>query len=430
MERAAIDGFKGERLKALGWRHDSRDNAEENQVSHHPITRSTYSEIRKSPLVRRFCQVMGSRWLNGGDAGIAKANEFLQNGCVFNSRRLPFIRDNCILQETMRPPKVHQNRLVHPLNEIFGTEANVRLLRVLALQNTSLTAGELAKRAMLGRSSIYPALRELERVGVLEFIGAGARKLVQLRDHYPLSQTLKELFRAEVHRFDALTTALRELLSGIPRAPISAWIDPGGENRESTETLTLYVVARSQELDILTDYLDERLGDLERQHDVHIAVHTLMPGELESLYGPPLSAPNSVVLLGGVPPVALVGRPRSPTKRSTIVSHDEHDARSRRLAVAIAAKIRRDPGLIAIARERVMRRAREASPRERRELSEWIRILTMPPARLQRFLLEDSERAARLRQTLPALKFLSPVERDAVMRSQTDAEVVAAITHR
>lgn len=331
----------------------------------------------------------------------------------------------------MRPVKEHQNRLVHPLNEIFGTEANVRLLRVLALQNTSLTAGELAKRAMLGRSSIYPALRNLERAGVVEFIGAGARKLVQLRGGYPLSRILTELFRAEAHRFDALTTSLRKLLSGMPRAPISAWIDRGGENLASTETLTLNVVARPEELDTLTDYLNERLEDLERQHDVHIAVHALMSSELETVYWSPLTTSNSVVLLGGVPPAALLERSRSTTKRSTIVSHDEHDARSRRLAVAIAAKIRRDPGLIAIAQERVKRRACEASPRERRELTEWIRILsTMPPARLQRFLLEDSERAIRLRQTLPALNFLSPVERDAVIRSQTDAEIIAAITHR
>lgn len=146
------------------------------------------------------------------------------------------------------------------LDEIFGTEANVRLLRVLALQNTSFTAGELAKRALLGRSSVYPALRQLERVGVVEFIGAGARKLLQLRGAYPLSR---------------------------------------------------------------------------------------------------------------------------------------------------------------------------ASPRERRELMEWIRILsTMSAARLQRFLVEDSERAIRLRQTLPALNFLSPFERDQATRGQTDAEVVAAITHR
>jgi hypothetical protein len=302
---------------------------------------------------------------------------------------------------------------------------------VLALQNTSLTAGELAKRAMLGRTSIYPALHELERVGVIEFIGAGPRKLVQLRGNYPLSRILKKLFRCEARRFDELTTALRELISGMSRGPISAWIDRGGEDPESAETLTLYVVAPPEELNRLTDYLNERLAGLERKHDVHIAVHGIMPSELETLHRTSLTMLDAAILLGGVPPVALLERSRSTGKTSTIASHGEHDARSRRLAVAIAAKIRRDPGLIAIAEERVRRRVREASPRERRELAEWIRILsTMSPARLRRFLLENSERAIRLRQTLPTLNFLSPVERDAVMRSQTDAEVIAAVTHR
>lgn len=332
----------------------------------------------------------------------------------------------------MRPPKQPQSRFLQPLNGMLGTEANVRLLRVLALRNTSLTAGELAKHALLGRTSIYPALRELERTGVVEFIGAGARKLVQLRERYPLSRNLRELFRAEAHRFDALTTALRELLSALPRAPISVWIDHRGENLENTDTLILYLVARPEELGTATDYLNDRLADVERKYDVQVAVHGLTRSELETLQMPPLTTLNNVVLLGGVPPDALLGRRSRPAAdRSTLTSHDEHDTRSRRLALAIAAKIRRDPGLIAIAEDRVKRRARDAGPQERRELTEWIRILsTMSPARLQRFLLEDSERAIRLRQTLPGLNLLSPVERDAVMRSQTDTDAIAAITGR
>jgi hypothetical protein len=330
----------------------------------------------------------------------------------------------------MRSPKEHQNRLLQPLNEIFGTEANVRLLRVVTLRNTPLAAGELAKRAALGRTSIYPALRQLERIGVVEFIGAGARKLVQLRERHPLSQILKKLFRAEARRFDALTIALRELLSTLSRAPISAWIDHGGEGLESPDTLTLYLVARPEELNALTDYLNDRLADVERKYDVHIAVHGFTRSELETLHTIPLVTLHNAVLLGGVPPVALLERSRPSTKPSMLASHDEHDARSRRLALAIAAKIRRDPGLVALAEDRVKRRAHEAGPRERRELMEWIRILsTMSTARLRRFLLEDSERAVRLRQTLPALNLLSPAERDAVVRSKTDAEVIAAITH-
>jgi len=331
----------------------------------------------------------------------------------------------------MRPPKHRQSHLLQPLDEILGTQAHVRLLRVLALRRSSLTAGELAKGAVLGRTSIYPALRQLERAGIVEFIGAGSQRLVQLRDRHPLSRILRQLFRAEAGRIEALTAALRELLSNLPHRPMSAWVDETAENAQTGDTLSLFVVARPEELNKITDYLNTQLADVERKYDVPISVQGLTRSELQLLHKTPTATLDAVVLVAGVPPVALLERSRAAASNSSLTSHDEHDARSRRLAVAIAAKIRRDPGLIAIAEDRVKRRAHKAGPGERRELMEWMRVLsTMSPARLQRFLVEDSERAVRLRQTLPALNLLSPAEREAVVRSQTDAEVIAAVTHR
>jgi hypothetical protein len=54
--------------------------------------------------------------------------------------------------------------------------------------------------------------------------------------------------------------------------------------------------------------------------------------------------------------------------------------------------------------------------------------MTMSPSRLQRFLTEPSERATRLRQTLPLLDVLSPAERDAVLASTSDDEVRAIVS--
>ena len=324
----------------------------------------------------------------------------------------------------MRLPKHRQSRFLQPLDEILGTQANVRILRVLALRRTSLTGGELAKRAVLGRTSIYPALRQLERAGVVEFIGAGAQRLVQLRDRHPLSRIVRDLFRTEAGRFEALTVAVRELLANLPHRPMSAWVDDTAEAPQSGDTLSLCFVARPEELETITDDLNAHLTAVERKYDVHIAVQGLTRSELDTSHKTSLEALNTAVLVDGVPPVALTARSRSAARDSTLASHDAHDARSRRLALAIAAKIKRDPGLIAIAEDHVKRRADKASPRERRELTEWIRILsTMSPARLQRFLVEDNERAVRLRQTLPALNLLSPAEREAVVRSHTDTDV-------
>lgn len=347
------------------------------------------------------------------------------------------ITDTCLLLNTyvsfsirMRQPKQGQSLFLHPLDEILGSPANVRLLRVLALRRTSLTAGELAKSAVLGRTSIYPALRQLERAGVVEFIGAGSQRLVQLRDRHPLSRILRDLFKTEALRFEALSVSLRKLLSNLPHHPLSAWLDET-DHAHDADTLNLNVVAQPQDLENITDYLNAHLADVERKYDVHIAVHGLTRSELDPLGKTSVDPLSHIVLLAGVPPLALTARLRSARSDSTFASHQEHDARSRRLALAIAAKIKRDPGLIANAEDEVKRRAQKASPRERRELTEWIRVLsTMSPARFQRFLVEDSERAVRLRQTLPMLNILSPAEREAVVRSQTDAEVIAAVTQR
>src|SRR5262250_2820620 len=124
----------------------------------------------------------------------------------------------------MRPPKHTQSRLRRPLNRILATPASVRLLRVLTLAPTSLAAGELARRADLGRTSIYPALRELELAGIVEFVGAGAQRQVELRKRHPLADPLTALFRAEAQRFDDLTNRLRELFLEPPVRPASAWI--------------------------------------------------------------------------------------------------------------------------------------------------------------------------------------------------------------
>jgi DNA-binding transcriptional ArsR family regulator len=331
----------------------------------------------------------------------------------------------------MRPPKQTQSRFLKPLDEMLGTPANVRLLRVLALRKTAMTAGELAKRANLSRTSIYPALRHLERAGILEFIGAGAQRLIQLRDRHQLSRILREIFRAEGRRFEVLAVALRELFLKLPHRPLSAWVDETADESQAGDTLNLYFVARPQELDTITDLLNAQLTDLERKYDVHIPVRGLTRSELDTSSKTSSEALSAAELVAGVPPLALTTHSRSQASGSVFMSHAEHDESSRRLALAIAAKIRKDPGLISIAEEHVRHRADKASSRERRELSEWARILsTMSSARLQRFLVEDSERAARLRQTLPALNLLAAPEREAVLRSKTDEDAIAAVTRR
>ena len=227
----------------------------------------------------------------------------------------------------MRLPKRPENQLLRPLNEVLGTQANVRLLRALALSATSVTSGELARRAHLGRTSIYPALRELERAGIIEFVGAGSQRQAQLRERHPLARGLKELFRAEARRFDELITALRELLVEPPIRPMSAWADETAQGAQSVDALRLYFVARPEELEKLTDYFNLRLAEIERAYDVQIVLSGLTRSELETFYRAQGSTLSEVILLDGVPPVALLRR-RRPERPSQHSSHTTNTMRA------------------------------------------------------------------------------------------------------
>src|SRR5687768_11962610 len=118
-----------------------------------------------------------------------------------------------------------QSALRYPLDEILGTRANVRLVRVLTLAGIPITAGELARRAKLGRTGVYPALSALERVGIVEFVGAGSTRQVKLRKLHPLALPIATLFRSEERRIDALVTDLRQLLEMSTKELISAWLN-------------------------------------------------------------------------------------------------------------------------------------------------------------------------------------------------------------
>lgn len=314
-----------------------------------------------------------------------------------------------------------QNALRAPLNDMLGAEGNVRLLRILSLARTPLAAGELAQRAELGRTSIYPALESLERAGIVTFVGAGAQRHVAFRTQHPLARPILELFRAEERRLRDMLAALGELAKGLKPRPIGVWVE--GLSDPFNDIVACWVLGDPKALTQLTDAFSQQLGPIEREYDVRIEVHGTTRSELADRV-PPEDADvlDDAVVLAGVIPRQVKDADEDRTK-----DHDAHDTRGRRLAIALAAKLKRDPGLVRAARSRIAERLKNASPGEQRELREWERILALSPARLQRFLTDPGERATRLRQTLPALGVLSPAERDKVRRARTDDEARQAV---
>lgn len=314
---------------------------------------------------------------------------------------------------------------------MLGTEANVRLLRELARAGIPLGAGELARRAQLGRTSVYPALAALERSGIVEYVGAGATRQVRLRKAHPLATPIASLFRSETERNESLVAALRNLLGQFEKAVTSAWLADQlhGTDQGDPDTMTCYIVAEPRSLPSIVDRVEDNLTEIERAFQVHIEVVPLSRSEVMSRV--PVESLDGALLLAGIPPMALVER--SPAARAVrnLKVHGYHDAGSRRLALAVAAKVRHDPSIVRRIRANILTRMETASEQERRELKEWLRIVsTMSPAKLQRFLVDGSERAVRLRQSLPALGVLTPRERDRVLTAHSEDEVLAVVAPR
>ena len=333
-------------------------------------------------------------------------------------------------------PRPHsQSRLRAPLNEILGTAANVRLLRVLSLAGTSLAAGELAQRAGLGRTGVYPALAALEATGIIEYLGVGAQRQVRFRPDHPLGGAIANVFRAEAGRLDGLVDQLRSVFGSLPtRHVLSAWLDGTAltdrvtpEPQDNTDFMTCYVVAEARPLPDVLEEVRSHLPNVERRFEVNIDIVGMTRSEIGVRLTP--AAFRDPVLLAGVPPLALLddADTRSARALRNQVVHEHHDDSARRLAHAIALRLQRDPSRGRVASAHLRKRMRLASKQEQLELKEWLRLLSLPPKMLQRFLVDPGPRATRLRQSLPALGLLTPRERDAVLRARSDEEVNAIV---
>lgn len=329
---------------------------------------------------------------------------------------------------TQMPRPKPQSTLRAPLNAILGTEAGVRLLRVLVRAESPIAAGELARRAELGRTSIYPTLEVLERAGIVAFVGAGTQRHATFRRDHPLAKPVADLFRAESRRLETLVAALRAICKDLGVRATSIWLeDLTAHDEDLTDAVACYVVADPKMLPAIVDALTATLEQIERKFDVRIDVHGLTRSELQAWSRAEAARLDDAILLYGIPPVVEIASRERPTT-SFSGRHADHDARARRLAVAMAMKLKRDPALARRLRNQLVHRLPDASPQEQRELEEWVRILGgMTSARLQRFLMENGERATRLRQTLPALDVLTSAERTAVLGSVTDEEARAAV---
>jgi len=325
----------------------------------------------------------------------------------------------------MRPPAERQSALRNPLNSILSTEVNVRVLRVISSSQGPLGKSEVARRAALNPSGVRRSLADLIEFGILEPVGVGQRQLVTIRRGHPLAPALDSLFEAERDVFAQLLDSLRTTVSLLQPPPDSAWIEGPVATEEDRpgDTIILGLLASSREVDAIARELDSRTIDIMGGYDVIIEVRRWTAADLATAPKPPWTGEEEVITLLGPPPMSFVQQesPRVGDGPARSRTHRELDRRTLSLARAIADRLGEDPSLVGAARDFVVRRMRDATAREQKDLDEWQRLLERLSVRqLRNFLVHPGERATRLRQSLPFVEVLSKDERQAILESTND----------
>ena len=288
----------------------------------------------------------------------------------------------------------------YPLDDIFGSVAHVRLLRVLIHDvEMPLGVGDAARLAGLTPAGARKALERLSESGLVERIGSGRAQKWGLKQDQPIIQALRHLFTEEQRRYEELVTGLQGAvaLSEI----LAAWIErlPLGMG----EPVDINAVAEGDAITWVHEELRARLIGLEKEFDMLIEVSVFTRADA------PTPGPDAVFLWGTDANHRSAARRRPQT-------HSEAEQRSLLMAESVAGLIRSDPSLIKRAIQHLNHLLREDQGTASGDLAEWRQLLeAYSPERVRDLLVSTSSRAQRLRQSSPFFAVLTPGERDRVM---------------
>jgi DNA-binding Lrp family transcriptional regulator len=301
----------------------------------------------------------------------------------------------------MRPVTDKRNALRYPLEHILGSEAHVRLLRVLAHEvGAPLGVNDAAKLAGLTPQGARKALERLVETGIVERVGGGRTRQYGMRQEEPIVRSLTLLFADERERYEEVVSGLTKAVVGLHEA-LEAWVEKLPDR--AGDPMEIVVVAETNAVSWIGQELRSRLVGLEKAFDLIIEVVVYTRADA------PRPGPDALFLWSAEPEDI-------PVVRELTMTHREAEERSLRMARAVSELIRSDPSLIKRATQHLDRLAREGQGTAAGDITEWRQLLeTYSPERLRTLLVSASSRAERLRQSSPFFAVLTADERERLM---------------
>lgn len=184
----------------------------------------------------------------------------------------------------MRPRP--QSVLAHPFNSLLGSQAGVRVLRVLARHGGALSAPTVARQAALSAAVARTALADLTLSGVAASVGQGRAVSYRLDHTHPLAAAIEQLFRAESERRDRVFDGLGGAALALQPEPLGVWVYGSVARGEDTATSDMDValcVADPSVLDAQTAALRAAAAAIGERERVAISVISLTAGDATRL---------------------------------------------------------------------------------------------------------------------------------------------------
>ena len=318
----------------------------------------------------------------------------------------------------MRPTAIQPSLLTQPFNRLLGREANVRILRVLCQAAAPLGRAEVGRRAELNDSGVRRALNALVDFGIVEPVATGTQA-VRLQTEHPLVAPLSTLFDAESSRYETILDSLGAAAMAVMPAPSSAWVDGvASYGTDKGHGLVLTIVVGSKDSITAADQLLVEIHRHMQSFDVRVTPRVLTRADLAAGLGLTGEPEDMVVVVAPHPDDLL----RQDATYSSERTHADHDRHQLKIARAIADRLAHDPDLLNRTVEDLRRRVTVGVP-VTDPRAEWLSYLDhQSTARIREMLIDESESATRLRQSLPFLEVLSESERAHLLKQVTNDE--------
>ena len=112
-------------------------------------------------------------------------------------------------------------RFQEPLNQVFDSEAKVRLLRFLCRRGGEWSGRRLADELRINPTTAHKALRELRGTAVVDFRGVGRAFAYSLADdHYLVREILRAVFQREGQALGHVARFLQRTLGASVRSTV------------------------------------------------------------------------------------------------------------------------------------------------------------------------------------------------------------------